>query len=70
MPIELDAYWTGMTANSAPAYQAGGHKLYRVADGVLALMNFGAGGNVVGPMLGMILAHALADDWPQVFVLP
>jgi hypothetical protein len=70
VPIELDAYWTGMTANSAPAYQAGGPRLYRVADGVLALMNFGAGGNVVGPQLGMNLAHALADDRPQDIVLP
>lgn len=68
--IELDAYWTGMTANSAPAYQAGGPRLYRVADGVMALMNFGAGGNVVGPMLGMNLAHALADDRPQDILLP
>ncbi len=59
-----------MTANSAPAYQAGGPKLYRVADGVLALMNFGAGGNVVGPMMGMNLAHALADERPQDMVLP
>ena len=70
VPIELDAYWTGMTANSAPAYQAGGPRLYHVADGVMALMNFGAGGNVVGPMMGMNLAHALADDRPQDIVLP
>ena len=70
VPIELDAYWTGMTANSAPAYQAGGPRLYHVADGVMALMNFGAGGNVVGPMMGMNLAHALADDRPQDVVLP
>ncbi len=70
VPIELDAYWTGMTANSAPAYQAGGPKLYRVADGVMALMNFGAGGNVLGPLLGMNLAHALAQDRPQDILLP
>ena len=70
VPIEMDAYWTGMTANPTPAYQAGAPKLYRVADGVLALMNFGAGGNVVGPMLGMNLAHALADERPQDLLLP
>ena len=70
VPIHMEAYWTGMTANSAPAYQAGGPKLYRVADGVLGLMNFGAGGNVVGPMLGMNLAHALAEERPQDMVLP
>ena len=70
VPIEQDAYWTGITANPTPAYQAGAPKLYRVADGVLALMNFGAGGNVLGPMLGRNLAHALADERPQDILLP
>jgi glycine/D-amino acid oxidase-like deaminating enzyme len=68
--IGLEAYWTGITANSAPAYQAGSPRLYRAADGVFALLNFGAGGNVIGPMLGMNLAHALADERHQDLLLP
>lgn len=69
-PIELENYWTGMTANPTPGYQAGFPKLYQMADGVLALMNFGAGGNVLGPVLGMNLAHAIAADRPDDMLLP
>ncbi|MNF35742.1 Gamma-glutamylputrescine oxidoreductase [compost metagenome] len=68
--IELESYWTGMTANSSSLYEAGYPKLYRVADGVLALMNFGSWGNVMGPMMGANLAQALASDRPQDFLLP
>ena len=68
--IELASYWTGLTANSTPGYQTGYPKMYRVAEGVLALMNFGAGGNLLGPLLGMNLAHALAGDRLQDVVLP
>ncbi|WP_280291732.1 FAD-dependent oxidoreductase [Pseudomonas sp. BN417] len=68
--IEPESYWTGMTANSSSLYEAAYPKLYRVADGVLALMNFGSWGNVMGPMMGANLAQALASDRPQDFLLP
>lgn len=58
-PIELESYWTGMTANSSSVYEAAYPKLYQVADGVLALNNFGSWGNVLGPMMGVNLADAL-----------
>ena len=68
--IELETYWTGMTASSSASHDASVPQLYRVADGVLALMNLGTWGNLLGPLLGMNLAHALADDRPQDLVLP
>ncbi|MBT8766013.1 NAD(P)/FAD-dependent oxidoreductase [Metapseudomonas boanensis] len=68
--IELESYWTGMTANSSSLYEAAYPKLYQVADGVLALMNFGSWGNVMGPMMGANLGQALASDRPQDFLLP
>jgi glycine/D-amino acid oxidase-like deaminating enzyme len=70
VPIELETYWTGMTANSSSSYDDGHPRLYQVADGVLALMNLGTWGNLLGPLLGMNVAHALADDRPQDFLLP
>ncbi|MGE8365934.1 MAG: NAD(P)/FAD-dependent oxidoreductase [Pseudomonadales bacterium] len=68
--IEMEAYWTGMTANSSSVYHADYPKLYHVADGVLALMNLGTWGNVMGPQLGMNVAQALASDRQQDFILP
>ncbi|GAB3630305.1 FAD-binding oxidoreductase [Pandoraea terrae] len=68
--IELGAYWTGMTASSSSVYHADFPKLYEVDDGVLALMNLGTWGNVMGPQLGMSLAHALASDCLDKCVLP
>ncbi|SDH70849.1 NAD(P)/FAD-dependent oxidoreductase [Pseudomonas panipatensis] len=69
-PIELESYWTGMTANSSAVYEASYPKLFQVADGVLALMNLGSWGNVMGPLLGMSLAGALAEDRPDAALLP
>ena len=68
--IELESYWTGMTANSSSVYDACYPKLYRVADGVLALNNFGSWGNVLGPLLGVNLADALVGGRLQDCVLP
>jgi len=70
VPIELESYWTGMTANSSSVYHNDYPKLYRVEDGVLALMNLGTWGNVMGPLLGMNLAQALAEDRMSDLVLP
>lgn len=69
-PIELESYWTGMTANSSSAYDAAYPKLFRVDEGVLALMNLGSWGNLMGPLLGMDLARALAADRPDDALLP
>jgi glycine/D-amino acid oxidase-like deaminating enzyme len=69
-PIEMESYWTGMTSNSSSVYREDYPQLFQVDDGVLALMNLGSWGNVVGPLLGMNLAEALADDRPGACVLP
>ncbi|MFV3308399.1 NAD(P)/FAD-dependent oxidoreductase [Pseudomonas sp. NY15181] len=69
-PIELESYWTGMTANSSSAYDAAYPKLYQVEQGVLALMNLGSWGNLMGPLLGMDLARALVADRPDDAILP
>lgn len=68
--IELESYWTGMTANSSSVYGAEYPKLYQVDDGVLALMNLGTWGVFLGPLLGRNLAHALADDRMADSVIP
>lgn len=66
MRIELESYWTGRTFNAADNYP----KLYSPAAGVFALVNLGAWGNVMAPLLGMNLANALASDNPSDLVLP
>ncbi len=68
--IELESYWTGMTANSSHKYEQCYPKLYQVRKGVLALNNFGSWGNLLGPMMGQSLAHAIADGRPDDCVLP
>lgn len=68
--ISMESYWTGMTANSSHHYDKCYPKLYQVANGVHALMNFGSWGNLLGPMMGMSLAHALADGRLDDCVLP
>lgn len=64
--IELEAYWTGMTFSSASHYP----QCFQLGDGVLALVNTGTWGNVIGPLLGRNLAESLAADQPEHFVLP
>ena len=59
-----------MTANSSSVYEAAYPKLYQVADGVLALNNFGSWGNVLGPMMGVNLAEALAAGRLAACLLP
>lgn len=68
--IELESYWTGMTANSSHVLHHDYPKLYRVAEGVMALMNLGTWGNVMGPLLGMNVAEAIATERPQDLLLP
>lgn len=70
VPIELESYWTGMTANSSSAYEAAYPQFYQVDKGVLALLNLGSWGNVMGPLLGLHLAEALVADRPDRLLLP
>ena len=69
-PIALESYWTGMTANSSSVYREDYPQLFSVAPGVWALVNLGTWGNVIGPVLGLNVAQAIADDRPDDFVLP
>jgi len=69
-PIAMESYWTGMTSNSSSVYREDYPQLFEVADGVLALLNLGSWGNVIGPVLGLNVAQALAEDRPGDLVLP
>lgn len=68
--IQMEAYWTGATASSSHVYHEDYAKLYQVADGVMALMNLGTWGNVMGPLLGMHLAQVLATERMQDLLIP
>lgn len=64
--IALESYWTGMTFSSASHYP----QLYQIDSGAMALINTGTWGNVIGPLLGRNLAHALAADRMEQCLLP
>lgn len=68
--IELESYWTGYTASSSHVYHNDYPKLYQVDEGVMALMNLGTWGNLMGPLLGRNLAQAVAEGRPQDLLLP
>jgi glycine/D-amino acid oxidase-like deaminating enzyme len=69
-PIALESYWTGMTANSSSVYREDYPQLFSLARGVWALSNLGTWGNVIGPVVGLNVAHAIANDRRDDFVLP
>lgn len=68
--IELESYWTGLTESSSSDYHRDYPKIYDLAPGVTALANLGTWGNVLGPLLGMNFAEALASERPSDLVLP
>lgn len=68
--LQLESYWTGMTANSSSVYHSDYPQLLRVAPGVLALTNLGTWGVFLGPLLGLNLGEALANDDLDEFVMP
>lgn len=68
--IGLESYWTGMTASSSSVYHSDYPQIFRVDNGVLALMNLGTWGVFLGPLLGRNLANALADDRMSDVMLP
>lgn len=69
-PLQLESYWTGYTSSASQVYHEDYAKVYRVADGVTALMNLGTWGNVMGPLLGQHLAQVIAQDRWQDLMLP
>jgi glycine/D-amino acid oxidase-like deaminating enzyme len=68
--IELESYWSGVMYNSSATYQRGYPSCFDLGGGAYALVNLGSWGNFMGPLLGRSLAHALADDRPDDFVMP
>ncbi|WP_431024913.1 FAD-dependent oxidoreductase [Halomonas sp. H5] len=56
--IELEHYWTGRVALRDQEFPG----IYEVQPGVYGLMHFNAWGNVMAPLLGMLLAQALVED--------
>ncbi|MGQ7958048.1 NAD(P)/FAD-dependent oxidoreductase [Pseudomonas sp. SP16.1] len=70
VPIELESYWTGMTANSSSVYDAAYPQFYQVDKGVLALLNLGSWGNLMGPLLGRHLAEVLVTGRLDRLLLP
>lgn len=66
MPIEVDRYWTGrvaMTKSQFPGF-------FELHPGVYGLMYFNAWGNVMAPLLGKLVAAALARGDPGTLPLP
>ncbi|MBW2421665.1 MAG: FAD-binding oxidoreductase, partial [Deltaproteobacteria bacterium] len=68
--IGLSSYWTGVCASSSSVLHEDYPKFFKVDEGVLGFMNLGTWGNVMGPLLGMHLAHAIADERLDDLVLP
>lgn len=68
--IELDSYWTGMTESASSKYHHDYPKMYDLAPGVTALANLGTWGNVLGPLMGMNFAQALANERPDDLMFP
>lgn len=66
MRIEVDRYWTGrvaMTKSQFPGF-------FELQPGVFGLMYFNAWGNVMAPLLGSLVAEAIARDDPASLPLP
>jgi glycine/D-amino acid oxidase-like deaminating enzyme len=56
--IELENYWTGMVAMRDQEFPG----VFEVKPGVFGLMHFNAWGNLMAPLMGMLLADAIAKD--------
>lgn len=57
-PIELESYWTGRVAMRDVQFPG----VFEVDSGVYGLMYFNAWGNVLAPLMGMLLAQGLATN--------
>lgn len=58
LEIELETYWTGRVALRDRDFPG----VFEVRPGVFGLMHFNAWGNLMAPLMGMLLAEALASD--------
>ncbi|MGD9598325.1 MAG: NAD(P)/FAD-dependent oxidoreductase [Steroidobacteraceae bacterium] len=58
LDIELETYWTGRVALRDREFPGA----FAVRPGVFGLMHFNAWGNLMAPLMGMLLANALAAD--------
>lgn len=56
--IELETYWTGRVALRDREFPG----VFEVRPGVFGLMHFNAWGNLMAPLMGMLLAEGLAGD--------
>jgi glycine/D-amino acid oxidase-like deaminating enzyme len=68
--IELESYWSGVMSNASSTYPRGYPHCFDLGGGAYTLVSLGSWGNFMGPLLGKSLAHALANDRPDDFVLP
>lgn len=68
--IQMESYWTGVTASSSHVYHADYPNIFQLDDGVMALSNLGTWGNIMGPLLGRHLAQVVYADRPQDLLLP
>jgi glycine/D-amino acid oxidase-like deaminating enzyme len=62
--IELESYWTGRVALRNKEFPG----VFELGSGVYGLMHFNAWGNVMAPLLGMLMAEGLTKD--QMYQLP
>lgn len=60
MTIVMETYWTGRVAMRDRQFPG----VFELQDGVYGLMYFNAWGNVMAPLMGKLLADALAKDDP------
>lgn len=58
MEIEMEDYWTGRVAMRKAQFPG----VFELANNVFGLMYFNAWGNVMAPLMGKIMADALARD--------
>ena len=66
MNIELDHYWTGRVALRDIEFPG----VFALESGVFGLMHFNAWGNLMAPLMGMLLADGLARDRPDELPFP
>lgn len=66
MQIELEAYWTGRVAMRDREFPG----VFQPRPGLFGLMYFNAWGNLMAPLMGKLLAQALAADRPDMLPIP
>lgn len=64
--IELESYWTGRVALRDKGFPG----VFELGSGVYGLMHFNAWGNVMAPLLGMLLADGLMKDQMEQLPFP